>query len=338
MLIKTKINILIAIFLVFNSICYVNANNFEPVELTWTSGGVGGTWYIQAAGIAELINEKEPNITIKVVPGGGMLNPARVGSGDVPIGFGLSISDSLAYMGKEPFETEYKDLRTMGGPIGVYNLHFIAAKELGLNEVEEVIEMIKKGKPLNIATTTPGASDYLLFKEVLSFYGLSFDDIEAAGGKISYASYSDMANLYKDKHVDFTFTNCTPPVAHAIESNVSRPISLLSFSRDVTEYLYQSIGLLSPDSDLSVIKGGTYQGIDKDIIYAPATSGTFIVNKNVSEEIVYTVTKILCENKDRLIEISAGLEVFDPEEAWKTSVVPLHVGAERYYKEMNYIK
>ena len=49
----------------------------KPTTLTWVAGGVGGGWYVQAGGIARLIAEKEPKLTIKVVPGGGVVNPVR---------------------------------------------------------------------------------------------------------------------------------------------------------------------------------------------------------------------------------------------------------------------
>jgi TRAP-type uncharacterized transport system substrate-binding protein len=53
----------------------------SPITLTWVAGGVGGGWYTQAGGLAQLINENEPKITIKVVPGGGLVNPVRVSTG-----------------------------------------------------------------------------------------------------------------------------------------------------------------------------------------------------------------------------------------------------------------
>ncbi|MEX1301292.1 MAG: TRAP transporter substrate-binding protein, partial [Desulfotignum sp.] len=47
----------------------------EPTTLTWVAGGVGGGWYVQAGGIARMIAEAEPNLVLKVIPGGGVVNP-----------------------------------------------------------------------------------------------------------------------------------------------------------------------------------------------------------------------------------------------------------------------
>ena len=53
----------------------------KPVTMTWVAGGVGGGWYVQAGGIARMIAESEPNLILKVVPGGGVVNPVRVSKG-----------------------------------------------------------------------------------------------------------------------------------------------------------------------------------------------------------------------------------------------------------------
>ena len=71
----------------------------KPATMTWVAGGVGGGWYVQAGGIARLISEKEPKLVIKVVPGGGMVNPVRVSNGMDDIGWGITFIDKMALSG-----------------------------------------------------------------------------------------------------------------------------------------------------------------------------------------------------------------------------------------------
>ena len=59
----------------------VMAEELTPTTMTWVAGGVGGGWYAQAGGLARLITEKEPKIILKVVPGGGVVNPVRISRG-----------------------------------------------------------------------------------------------------------------------------------------------------------------------------------------------------------------------------------------------------------------
>ena len=68
---------------------------------TWVAGGMGGGWYTVAGGFARLVNEKEPRITIKVVPGGGVANPIALHQGDADIAWGVGYVDKAAYNGIE---------------------------------------------------------------------------------------------------------------------------------------------------------------------------------------------------------------------------------------------
>ena len=43
----------------------------QQITLTWTAGGAGGGWYSIAGGIATIVKEADPDIVIKVIPGGG---------------------------------------------------------------------------------------------------------------------------------------------------------------------------------------------------------------------------------------------------------------------------
>jgi TRAP-type uncharacterized transport system substrate-binding protein len=57
-------------------------------------------------------------------------------------------------------------------------------------------------------------------------------------------------------------------------------------------------------------------------------------------EVAYAVTKALCENRDALAKGHAGLKYFNPQVGWKPENlgIPLHPGAEKYYKEKGWMK
>ena len=123
------------------------AKEIKPITLSWVAGGVGGGWYVQAGGIAQLVNQKEPNITIKVVPGAGVVNPIRVATSANDLGWGITFIDKMAVKGKAPiFKKAYPDLRSLGGVFGIYDIHFVAAKDTGISSVGELAKMIKDGK------------------------------------------------------------------------------------------------------------------------------------------------------------------------------------------------
>ena len=47
-----------------------DAEVLTPATYSWTAGGMGGGWYTQAGGMAAIVKNTVPEITIKVIPGG----------------------------------------------------------------------------------------------------------------------------------------------------------------------------------------------------------------------------------------------------------------------------
>jgi len=68
------------------------------------------------------------------------------------------------------------------------------------------------------------------------------------------------------------------------------------------------------------------------------SAGELIVNKDVSDNVAYTIIKIICENTDELYSINPANKNFKPETGWKNVALPLHPGAEQYYKDAGYMK
>jgi TRAP transporter TAXI family solute receptor len=302
------------------------------------AGGVGGGWYVQAGGIARLIAEKEPKLIIKVVPGGGVVNPVRVSKHKDDLGWGITFVDKMALKGIEPiYKRPNPNVRSLGGIFGIYHIHFMTAKDKEISTVKEMVEMVKSGKAIKVAAPMKGTSDLPLVKNILKFYGISLDDIEKAGGKVFNAVYSDMVNLYKDKHVDFVFTHLGLPGAAITEMAVSRDSTLLSMTDACVDHLHDSLGTLSRESGRSIIPKGTYKGQNTDITTV-VSAGELLINKDVPDIVAYTIIKIICENIDEMHRINPANKNFIPEFGWKNIALPLHPGAEKYYTEAGLMK
>ncbi len=329
--------ILLGAFVAIVPALTADAAELKPTTLTWVAGGVGGGWYVQAGGIARMIAEKEPKITIKVVPGGGVVNPVRVSQHKDDLGWGITFVDKMAFKGLAPvYKAPNPDVRSLGGIFGIYHIHFLAAADQGISTVGQLADMIKAGKALRVAAPMKGTSDLPLVNAILAFYGVSLDDIEKAGGKVFHAVYSDMVSLYKDKHVDFVFTHLALPGAAVTEMTVSRDSVLLAVSDACIDRVHDELGTLARDSGRSLIPAGTYTGQTTDVP-AVVTAGELIVNKDVPDLLAAAIIRIICENVDELHAINPANKNFDPQTGWKNVALPLHPGAEKFYKEAGYM-
>ena len=314
------------------------AEELKPTTLSWVAGGVGGGWYVQAGGIARMITEKEPKIVVKVVPGGGMVNPVRVSGGKDDLGWGITFVDKMAYTGMAPlFEKPNPNVRAIGGIFGTYYVHFVAAQDKGIKTVAELAELVKAGKAVSVAAPMKGTSDLPLIENVLAFYGISLDAIKKAGGKVHQAVYADMTSLYQDRHVDFVFTHLALPAAAITEMFVSRPSVVLAVSNACIDKLAKDLGTLGTDSGHQIIHKGTYKGQAEDVPTVVST-GELLVGKAVADDVVYAITKILCRNIPELHKINNANATFIAEKGWLHVAVPLHPGAEKFYREAGFMK
>jgi len=333
------LTLLTAAFFALPAVTLADAHKVtKSTTMTWVAGGVGGGWYVQAGGIARMIAEAEPNLILKVVPGGGVVNPVRVSKHKDDLGWGITFVDKMAFKGLAPvYKKANPDVRSLGGIFGIYHIHVLGAKNKGITTMAQLVDRVKAGKKVKVAAPMKGTSDLPLMNTILDFYGISLADIKKAGGKVFHAVYSDMVNLYKDKHVDFVFTHLGLPGAAITEMSVSRDSSLISLSNACLDHLNGELGTLSRDSGRSFIPKGTYKGQDIDVPTV-VSAGELIINKDVPENVAYTIIKIICDNTDELYKINPANKNFKPETGWKNVALPLHPGAEQYYKDAGHMK
>lgn len=335
---------MVAFFLVFGVAVFLFggtqatlADELEPITMTWVAGGVGGGWYVQAGGLARLISEKEPKIILKVVPGGGVVNPVRVSKGKDGLGWGVTFVDKMAYKGMAPiYKAPNPNVMALGGIFGISYIHVLAAANENLSTLAELVDKVKAGKGIKVAMPMKGTSDLPLVKRILEFYGITFEDIEKAGGKIYQGVYADMVSMYKDKHVDFVFTHLALPAAAITEMSVSRKSSLLSVSKECIDTLAEELGTIASSTGKAVIPGGTYKGITEDVPAVP-TAAELLVGAHVPEVVAYNILKIIGDNIEEVYTINNKNRTFDPKTGWSNVAVPLHPGAIRYYKEKGYM-
>lgn len=303
----------------------------KQITLTFTAGSAGGGWYGIAGGIAPIIQEYDSELVIKVVPGGGVKNPAVISNGTVEMGFGLPFMNAAAYQGLDPFEKPLKNLRALVGGMVMNYFHFYVGEDVPVNSMDEVFGEKKK---LRMAVTQPGSSDVWVFERILEAYNTSIKDLEKEGFHFARGNYSFQANQFKDKNVDGVFTFLSLPGAAVIEASVGRTLKLIDFSDTALKYLDQ-YGIVPGE-----IPAGTYpKASNNDNAIHTAKAGSVItVSAEMSEEIAYRLTKAFNESVEKVRKIHAALEPYTVDQGVTGCGVPLHPGAIKYYKEKGILK
>ncbi len=80
------------------------------------------------------------------------------------------------------------------------------------------------------------------------------------------------------------------------------------------------------------IPAGTYDGQDSDVPTVAITN-LLVSHDGVSDDVAYQMTKLMFNNLDRLGNAHSAAKDIKLEGAAKGLPIPLHPGAERFYKE-----
>lgn len=329
-----NLTMLILMFFVF-----LLSNSFatEQIDIIAISAPPGGSWYTIMGGMAEIIKEEDPNINIKVTPGGSLENVLRVASNEAQLGFTfpLWIIQALEHSGDYANRPKIEEgsVLILAGGFGSSPKQFVIfadlAEQYGIKTVKDLFD---KKVPMKICVNKPGSSELWSLEQIFEFYGVTFEDLKSWGGKIYYGAYNSSIQLLQDKHANALIVDANPPASPILEVQLSRKLKLIPLNQDFIDYLVNEKG-----HDYAVIPAGTYEGQDVDIPTATMLT-LLITNNKLPEDVAYSIIKIMDKNKERIKSLSPALKTFDTEISWKTLSTLLHPGAEKAYKELGYIK
>lgn len=292
-------------------------------------GQIGGGWYTIVSGLAEIINqEMKDSLEVVVVPGAGVSNIATCSMGDTPVVMSFPPFIVAAKKGIDPYQESYPKTMVIASGFGTSAQHMVT-KRSDFNGYED---MAKKKVPMRITLNKPGATDEFIWRKIMDYYQFNYKDVKKWGGKVFHVGHGEAIQLTKDGHADTHFSYISVPAASITELSISRDLKFLSVPDDLHTFLIKEWSLLD-----FTIPAKTYKGQDQ-AVKSLGMSNTLMANADLDEEIVYGITKTLCENYKDVQNVHKGASAWTPETGPKGVVSLLHPGALKYYKEMGYVK
>jgi TRAP transporter TAXI family solute receptor len=211
------------------------------------------------------------------------------------------------------FPKKLENLRTIAAIYPNY-IQIVASAESGIKTLADL-----KGKRLSVGAPKSGTE--LNARAILTAAGLSYDDL----GKVEYLPFAESVDLMKNRQLDATLQSAGLGVASLRDLANSVAITVVEVPADV-------IGKIGAPYQVATIPAGTYQGQDADVATA-AVINYLVTRADLDEETVYLMTKALYENLDQLAAAHAAAKAIKLDASATESPVPLHPGAERYFKE-----
>ncbi|MEZ5810577.1 MAG: TAXI family TRAP transporter solute-binding subunit [Rhizobiaceae bacterium] len=295
------------------------AQGLADDQIIFQAGNAKGTWYRGLSALSECVRTgTDFNATVLPSQGGLEAHMRLQEKGD--IGFQFQSDLYPAWFGKGAYEgRQMQNLRAIGVAESPNYLQFVVSKDADIDSLADIEG--KRFSPGPLAGTTVAMVMDLLSREKISE---KFDRVNL--------THSDMMNYIKDGKIDgFVLTSSLPSPA-LTEVSLSGDVKLLDIGEDV-----ERTGFLEdyPFLSLANVPAGTYPNIDADV-KTLSLSALLVANKNLPDETVYEITKVLYSDKcvQQAIGSHPGLKRMGEKNPLEGVIIPLHPGAKRYWEEI----
>ncbi len=288
----------------------------SPVSITLATGGTSGTYYAVGGVLKTVLGDKLTLSTLNVEStGASVANVNMITDGEAQMAILQSDVINYAHEGTNSFD---------GAPetdalwvAGIYNETVQILAKPGINTVADL-----KGKTVCVGDV--GSGTEINAWQVLGAAGLTKDDVNAVNG-----SFQDGVDQLKDGKIDHAFTVAGAPTTAIVDYATTNTLNLISLTDEELAAIQEAYPFLIRDD----LPSTTYTGMTGDVVCV-AIQATLVASKDLSEDVVYELLKAMFDNKDALTEGHAKFGFLDPEAASAGATVPMHPGAEKYYKEV----
>lgn len=299
-----------------------------PATLTVTSGPMGGDWYSMGGALGELAKGVLPGAVVTTTTGGALENLPKVSAGQADLGLTMAklYHEALAGTGAFAERGKQENVRAMAYLANI-PMSFFLVKEG--NPIASIDELKAKKVGMKILTSKKGSSPALAAEMMLAKYGISFDDIKAWGGSVSYVSYAEAANLIKDGHADAWIG---PMVSAIVELTTTEKMKMLPISEAALDKLRDEDSYVK-----TMLPKDKYYFVTKDTPHM-AEAVILIVRKDLDDATAEALAKAVLTHPDSIRNIHKTYSGFDPATAWQNVGGPLHPGVEKAYKALGFMK
>lgn len=286
-------------------------------EFILATGGTGGSYYPYGGAMATVFNNNIEGVNVTSTASGASAENARLLNKN-EADFAILQNDVLdyAYNGTELFASDGKleNVRTIA-TLYPEVIQIVVAADSGINSIADM-----KGKKISVGAAGSGTEANA--RQILETYGITYDDFTP-----SYLSFAESSTGVQNMTLDGFFCTAGVPNPSILELNAVRDVKILSVDAANADALIAKYPFYSKYS----IADGVYDKL------APADTvavmATLACSASLDETTVYNITKTLFEKQAELAAANDKAKDLTLEGAVEAISVPLHAGAEKYYKE-----
>jgi uncharacterized protein len=289
------------------------------------TGGTAGTYYPIGGLIANAISQPTVAnlVATAVASNGSVANVNAIQGGGAESGFTQADVAFWAYTGTGVYEGKPKvaDLRLIAN---LYQESFQLVVRKGAN-IKTIADL--KGK--RVSLDEPGSGTLINARAILAAYGITEKEIKVENLKPNAAG-----EKLKDNSLDAFFFVGGYPAGAIAELTATGGIDILPITGPEADKLIKDFNFYSADN----IPADTYKGIGA--VKTLAVGAQWVTSAKQDATLVYNITRALWNDNTRkaLDSGHAKGKSIVSKNAIAGAGIPIHPGAEKFYKEVGLLK
>ncbi|MCG6904441.1 MAG: TAXI family TRAP transporter solute-binding subunit [Rhodobacter sp.] len=291
--------------------------------VTMATGAQGSVAFNSGQAVAKVANEN--GITVRTQPLVGYL--PLISSGEVDFGFSNGVEAAFALTGTGNYDRASPNLRLVGVMFPL-TTGLMAPCDLGLTSVAE---LKAKAGDLRIASEYTSST-------IIPYYiggglangGMTYDDFQ----QVPVASFVAGINALGDGLVDVALVSLNAGAGKQAAVKLQNRGGLCYVSLDTSDDAVAAFKKFLPAGTVAPFKQNeNILGLEQYGANIMRIPWMMLTNADVSEDLVYDLTKIVAENNEALTESFGLFRLAKPETMAPANEVPYHPGAMRYFEE-----
>jgi len=301
------------------------------------TGGTAGTYFPIGGLIANAISNPPGSrtcadggscgvpgvVATAVASNGSVANVSAIATGSAQSGFTQSDVAYWAFNASGIYEGRPKvDVLRAIANLYPETFHLVARKGAGIKTIKDLA-----GK--RVSLDEPGSGTLVDARLILAAYGLTEKDMKA-----EYLKSQQAADKLKDNALDAFFSVSGWPLGAIAELAATTGIDLVPIDGPEAENLIKAYTFFAADE----IPEGAYKGVNG--VKTVSVNAIWATSSKQPDQLIYNITAALWNPSTRRLLDSGHAKgrVIKLETATQGLGIPLHAGAEKFYKEKGLIK
>lgn len=285
------------------------------------TGGTSGVYYPLGNALTAIYGKALPNAksTVQATKASvENLNLLEAGRGEIAFTLGDALAQAWAGVEDAGYKAPLKKLRAVAGIYPNY-IQVVASAESGIKTLADL-----KGKRVSVGAPKSGTE--LNARAVFKAADLTYADM-----RVQYLPFGESVELLKNRQLDATLQSAGLGVASIRDLASTVDIVVVA----IPAVLVAKIG--DPAYQPAMVPANTYKGQAADVATV-AINNFLVTHQGLGDDAVYAMTKAIFDNLTDLQAAHAAAKDIKLENAAKAMPVPLHPGAERFYREKGLVK